>query len=150
MLFTTNHFHTPNLPHQKLTDSIHQDTPGLFIDRQYDRWYVILYPRALSYDFHGYQGMRALSHAMLCGKGSVVQAIDQDLIFVKKEGDTGARLYDTLFKTAVKLLYDSSIIMSAAEGSTLDAELRAAGEALAGIVFVTAAEIAVSESVLGS
>lgn len=104
----------------------------------------------LSYDFHGYQGVRALSHAMLCGKGSVVQAIDQDLIFVKREGDTGARLYDTLFRTAVKLLYDSSIIMSAAEGSTLDAELRAAGEALAGIVFVTAAEIAVSESVLGS
>lgn len=87
---------------------------------------------------------------MLCGKGSVIQAIDQDLIFVKKEGDTGARLYDTFFRTAVRLLYDSSIIMSAAEGSTLDAELRAAGEALAGIVFVTAAEIAVSESVLGS
>lgn len=82
---------------------------------------------------------------MLVGKDAVVRAIDGDRIFSTEEGETGALLYDTLFASSVTEFYQGALVMAAAVGSTLHAELLTAAEALAAFVFVSAADMAVSE-----
>lgn len=87
---------------------------------------------------------------MLFDKRHVVQAIDQDRVFSKEKGDTGALVYDKLFAQTTCMFYQGGAIMSAAPGRKLNAELLTAGEALAAVVFLADAEFVVSKSLLGS
>ena len=122
---------------------------SLHINRSHGSWYIYISDADDKYDFHGFRGVQTLSHAMLFGKDRVVQAIDQDLIFVKGEGDSGAAMYKKLFTTAIYYSFEGVVIMGYLGGCTLDADLKTAGEALAAMVFLTDARIAVSQGLIG-
>ncbi|CAD6574716.1 MAG: hypothetical protein ASARMPRED_006877 [Alectoria sarmentosa] len=118
--------------------------PGLHIYIDNGSWYACVSSDFDTYKFHSFQSVRALSQAMLVGQDAVVRAIDGDRIFSTRAGETGALLYDALFASTVTEFYRGALVMAAAVGSTLHAELLTAAEALAAFLFVSAADMALT------
>lgn len=117
-----------------------QCIPSLFISAWEGSWCATVSTTVDTYKFHGFKGVRALSHAMLFDKRHVVQAIDQDRIFSKENGDTGTLIFDKLFIPTSCLFYEGRVIMITAPGRNLNVELLTAGEALAAMVFLGVAQ----------